>query len=451
MAAQALVSEEWGVRTEAALLSIWDFDVFEVVDLTKPTFLAALASIAFAPLMWNAVARFEHRTRLITRLCCGSAYVGCYLLALAIFLLQLEREWIFTVAVYDQPMFVEAAGALNQAVALLLFAFGSTLVLSSFWRLGITGTYLGDYFGILMEEKVTGFPFNAFAHPMYLGSVVNLASTALYKGSAAGLLLAAWSHLVYQVVSLRLEGPFTDQIYAARAQARAQAKAQPKAKAQPGSGPADAFPEGLAQALGGRAPAYARAQGAERGGRPRLEAQGARHALPHARVEGRPVLAPHPLRTRQRRRAGGDARAAAHRGVDVGAALVVGLGQHGHHRDQDLLHRLHRRPPLCAALVLRRILARRMQDRNAHFARRVHVGVPHVAGEGHGGRREGVVCGEDQLRRKDAARVRRLLRARNERLPAEEVLLVHRPRHNALHRVLAQVAVLLQQALERRR
>ena len=28
------------------------------------------------------------------------------------------------------------------------------------YALGVTGTYLGDYFGILMDEPVTSFPFN---------------------------------------------------------------------------------------------------------------------------------------------------------------------------------------------------------------------------------------------------------------------------------------------------
>jgi methylene-fatty-acyl-phospholipid synthase len=36
--------------------------------------------------------------------------------------------------------------------------------------LGIIGTFLGDYFGILMKEKVTGFPFNITNDPMYNGS-----------------------------------------------------------------------------------------------------------------------------------------------------------------------------------------------------------------------------------------------------------------------------------------
>jgi methylene-fatty-acyl-phospholipid synthase len=49
-------------------------------------------------------------------------------------------------------------------------AIGNIFVLSSMYALGITGTYLGDHFGILMKAKLTGFPFNFLAHPMYQGA-----------------------------------------------------------------------------------------------------------------------------------------------------------------------------------------------------------------------------------------------------------------------------------------
>lgn len=37
-----------------------------------------------------------------------------------------------------------------------LFIVGQTFVLTSTWALGITGTFLGDYFGILMDHRVEG-------------------------------------------------------------------------------------------------------------------------------------------------------------------------------------------------------------------------------------------------------------------------------------------------------
>ncbi len=53
--------------------------------------------------------------------------------------------------------------------AALLFAAGNTFVLTSMWALGVTGTYLGDYFGILMDSIVTGFPFQRDGQPYVLG------------------------------------------------------------------------------------------------------------------------------------------------------------------------------------------------------------------------------------------------------------------------------------------
>lgn len=67
-----------------------------------------------------------------------------------------------------------------QGLSVALYAVGLTLVASSYWRLGITGTYLGDYFGILMQERVVGFPFNVTNNPMYNGSVMLFVAHALW-------------------------------------------------------------------------------------------------------------------------------------------------------------------------------------------------------------------------------------------------------------------------------
>jgi len=39
---------------------------------------------------------------------------------------------------------------------------------------------LGDYFGILMKKRVVGFPFNVADNPMYYGSSMVFAGTALW-------------------------------------------------------------------------------------------------------------------------------------------------------------------------------------------------------------------------------------------------------------------------------
>ena len=39
---------------------------------------------------------------------------------------------------------------------------------------------IGDYFGILMDERVTSFPFNVNDNPMYNGTVMIFLGTALW-------------------------------------------------------------------------------------------------------------------------------------------------------------------------------------------------------------------------------------------------------------------------------
>ncbi|KAJ3361908.1 Phosphatidyl-N-methylethanolamine N-methyltransferase [Allomyces arbusculus] len=183
-----------------------------VLDLAPPSLWLALGSIAFNPTFWNIVARREHRTHWLTRLF-GGAYAGCYALAFTIFTLGLLRDYLYAVALDDQPVLdFGLAGAVGGAVCL---AVGNVLVLSSMWRLGVTGTYLGDYFGILMNERVTAFPFNTMENPMYNGSTLCFLGTALWKGSPAGILISVYVYIVY-LLALAYEGPFTAAIYAKR-------------------------------------------------------------------------------------------------------------------------------------------------------------------------------------------------------------------------------------------
>lgn len=78
-----------------------------------------------------------------------------------------------------------------------LLSAGNVLVLTSYYALGITGTFLGDYFGILMDAPVTGFPFNITGSPMYVGSTMSFLGTALLYGRPAGVLLTLWVWVVY--------------------------------------------------------------------------------------------------------------------------------------------------------------------------------------------------------------------------------------------------------------
>ncbi|KAF8532612.1 phospholipid methyltransferase [Gautieria morchelliformis] len=198
-------------------------DLSNFVDLTQTSLHIALASISFNPIWWNMVAQNEHRNRTITRLLRGNARLGCYLLAVAIFSLGVFRDTLYTRALKDQPNYPLLPPLYSTLVPVLLFSIGQTLVISSTWALGITGTFLGDYFGILLDDRVEGFPFNVVENPMYVGSTLCFAAGALWYEKPAGLLITAYVYIVYSF-ALRYEGPFTEMIYASRGNRMASAK-----------------------------------------------------------------------------------------------------------------------------------------------------------------------------------------------------------------------------------
>ena len=83
-------------------------------------------------------------------------------------------------ALQEQPKIPLLPEPLNTIIPIALFGLGQLFVVTSTWALGITGTFLGDYFGILMDARVEGFPFNVLRDPMYVGSTMCFAATALW-------------------------------------------------------------------------------------------------------------------------------------------------------------------------------------------------------------------------------------------------------------------------------
>lgn len=157
----------------------------------------------------------------------GNALVGCYFLSAMIFLFGLLRDYLFKAALPEQPTHPLLLTPYAQALAIATFAWGNVLVIAASLQLGITGTFLGDYFGILKDEIITGFPFNVATAPMYSGSTLAFLGTGLWYGKPAGVLLALWVHIVY-TVALRYEDPFTAGIYAERDRKRAAAQSGKK-------------------------------------------------------------------------------------------------------------------------------------------------------------------------------------------------------------------------------
>ncbi|OCB88881.1 phospholipid methyltransferase [Sanghuangporus baumii] len=193
------------------------------VDFGKTSLLVSLASITFNPLAWNIVAQNEYHNKSLTRLFGGNAKAGCYFLAVMIFSFGVLRDSLYHRALSEQPshLILPNDPPLNLHIVLpvLLFVAGQTLVISSTWALGITGTFLGDYFGILMDHRVEGFPFNVLENPMYVGSTLCFLATALWYEKPAGLLITLYVHICY-TIALKFEGPFTAMIYSKRSEAK---------------------------------------------------------------------------------------------------------------------------------------------------------------------------------------------------------------------------------------
>ncbi|KIW13426.1 hypothetical protein PV08_08614 [Exophiala spinifera] len=195
------------------------------IDSSQTSLYVAAAAIAFNPIFWNIVAR-QGKPGFIF----GSPYYGCYALAVTIFSLGIFRDSLYKTALDEQPLYPP----IHQPIAgIACFVAGNVLVLSSMWALGVTGTYLGDYFGILMDSKVEGFPFNVTGAPMYWGSTLSFLGTALYTGRAAGVLLTLEVFVLY-LLALQFEDPFTAAIYAkknARPVTRSMTKQKDRKKA----------------------------------------------------------------------------------------------------------------------------------------------------------------------------------------------------------------------------
>lgn len=180
---------------------------------------ASLFFIIFNPLYWNFGARLEYYTGIPSTLAFGSKRLAVWAFAASVFVLGLFRDEIYRAALQEQATSPYLDHALVKLVAWVLFGAGSALVLGSMYQLGVVGTYLGDHFGFLFDERITAFPFNIVNNPMYDGSCLCFLATALFYAKPAGLFATGLVYAMYQVVLL-IEEPFTAMIYEKRANAK---------------------------------------------------------------------------------------------------------------------------------------------------------------------------------------------------------------------------------------
>ncbi|CAF2406060.1 unnamed protein product [Rotaria sp. Silwood2] len=170
-------------------------------------------AIVLCPVLWNIFARLCHKF-IPKNTSTYKRYIICYLLMIWIFSFSSYRDYLVRKTIQNQPKLIllEDYSYLIEFIAIVIFIVGQIFVLSSFYKLGITGTFLGDYCGILMDAPVTTFPFNVVNNPMYTGSTLSFFALALYYSSPVGILLTIEVYIAYKI-ALLFEEPYTKWIY----------------------------------------------------------------------------------------------------------------------------------------------------------------------------------------------------------------------------------------------
>lgn len=176
--------------------------------------LLACGVVMLNPLFWNAVSRLEYRTHLVSRVT-GGPRRGVTLLAIGILSFNYLRTTLFHKVMDNHATCEPMQNVFFDALGYLFVIIGAIFVISSSYRLGFFCSFMGDYFGILLEEKVTNFPFNVVDDPMYVGSGLVYLGFAFQHASVVGMILTGCIAFSY-AIALLFEQPFTAQIYANR-------------------------------------------------------------------------------------------------------------------------------------------------------------------------------------------------------------------------------------------
>ena len=163
------------------------------------------------PLIWNVVSRMEYKTHILSNVC-GGPKKGVTAFAIGVLSMNYVRTTVFHKAMDVHSVCEPLKNDFGYMLGCLLIAIGSILVVSSFYQLGFFCCFNGDYFGILLDSRVTGFPFNVVDDPMYVGSGLVHLGFAFQHASMFGFLLTGCIAASY-VLALMFEQPFTAKIY----------------------------------------------------------------------------------------------------------------------------------------------------------------------------------------------------------------------------------------------
>jgi phosphatidylethanolamine N-methyltransferase len=188
-------------------------DFIGYIDLSDKMFLLSMIMIVICPVTWNLIARWEFHTKIFTKIT-GDNRLAADIFAHILIEMGVFRNYIFEKAISRQMRYPIDSAYCDYIYSLGcgLAIFGGILVLMAYYRLGIHGIYYADYFGLLMKEKVTVFPYNLVNNPLYIGSTSIFLGLSVMHLSPAGVLLTILVWFMYKLASL-MENPMTDLIY----------------------------------------------------------------------------------------------------------------------------------------------------------------------------------------------------------------------------------------------
>lgn len=185
-------------------------DIIHLIDFTSPTLYLVILHIMFNPFLWSAIGRIEYYTKWFSRVF-GGKKRGCYVAAVIIFSFGISRNLLFKFVV-DQQEKLALDNKMIDILGYILYFIGIVLVAGATYQLGIIGTYDGDYFGLLLPSKATGFPYNISSSPMYDGSTLNFLAHSLLHRSPVGVFLTLIVYVCYKIGCI-FEDPFTEMLY----------------------------------------------------------------------------------------------------------------------------------------------------------------------------------------------------------------------------------------------
>ena len=189
-------------------------EFYDKLDICNLNTIIGILMIVICPITWNLVARYEFYTKKITKICGNNNLLAADIFAHILIEMGIFRNYMFTRTMNNTPHmeFFETTEMFITIISSILIACSVFIVAGSYWQLGIHGIYYADYFGILMDEKVTEFPYNILENPLYIGSQSLFFSLALYNRSPTGIFMFVVASIMYRVASF-LENPMTDLIY----------------------------------------------------------------------------------------------------------------------------------------------------------------------------------------------------------------------------------------------